>query len=76
MCTSHRNRYDLAGRITAAMANDGHVLVAFPDTYRLVARKMLDRLVPDEDVGHLNDGRTVTTSRVLRAFASLCSTAS
>jgi hypothetical protein len=60
MCTSHRNRYDLAGGITAAMANDGHVLVAYPDTYGVVARKMLDGLVSDEDVGHLNDGRTVT----------------
>jgi hypothetical protein len=29
MCTSHRNRYDLAGRITAAKANDGRFLVAY-----------------------------------------------
>jgi hypothetical protein len=60
MCTSHRNRYDLAGRITATMANDGRVLVAHPDNYGVVASKMLDRLVPDKDVGYLKDGRTVT----------------
>jgi hypothetical protein len=66
MCTSHRNRYDLAGRITAALANGGRVLVAFPDTYGVVARKMLDGLVPDEDVGYLNDGRTVTLAHLSR----------
>jgi hypothetical protein len=66
LCTSSRNRYDLAGRITAAMANDGRVLVAYPDTYGIVAPKMLDGLVPDEDVGYLNDGRTVALANFSR----------
>jgi hypothetical protein len=60
MCTSHRNRYDLAGRITAALAKNGGLLVAYHQSYLLVARKMLDGLVPDEDVGHLKDVRKVT----------------
>jgi hypothetical protein len=60
MCTSHKNRYDLAGRITAEMANDGRVLVAYGDRFPVVARKMLDGLVPDEHVGPLKDGRTIT----------------
>jgi hypothetical protein len=64
MCTSHRNRYDLAGRITAAMANDG--ASSSPITrIRAVARWMLDGLVPDEHVGHLKDGRTITPGRLL-----------
>jgi hypothetical protein len=60
MCTSHRNRYDLAGHITAAMANDGRVLVALPDTYRVIVRYVLDGLVPDKEVGYLKDDRRVT----------------
>lgn len=59
-CTSRDNRYDLAGRITAALANDGSVLVACPFTYAVVAGKMLKGLVPDEDVGHWNDVRNLT----------------
>jgi hypothetical protein len=59
-CTSHRNRYDLAGRITAAMACHGRVLVAYDERYLVVARKMLDGLVPDTDVGRCKDGRIVT----------------
>jgi hypothetical protein len=59
MCTSRWNRYDLAGRITAAMARDGRVLVAYQENYSTVARMMLDGLVPDADVGHRRDDRTV-----------------
>jgi hypothetical protein len=66
MCTSHRSRYDLAGRITAAMASDGRVLVAYHERYLVVARKMLDGLVPDADVGHCKDGRTVTLAEFSR----------
>jgi hypothetical protein len=65
LCTSRRNRYDLAGRITAAMANDGRVLLAYPDGYG-VSAKMLDGLVPDKDVGYLNDGRTVALANFSR----------
>ncbi len=50
-CTTRQYRYNIAGRITAALANDRHVLVLCPDTYSLVARKMLDGLVPDADIG-------------------------
>lgn len=60
MCTSRRNRYDLAGRVVAAMANNGRVLVAYPHEYLVVARKMLDGLVPDAEIGYPQDGRTVT----------------
>ena len=60
MCTSHRNRYDLAGRITAAVANDARALVAYHERYAVVARKMLEGLVPDESVGRLTDGRAIT----------------
>jgi hypothetical protein len=66
MCTSQRNRYDLAGRIAAAMANDGRVLVACAEGYLYVARRMLDGLVADADVGHWNDGRTVTLAEFSR----------
>jgi len=59
ICTSRQNRYDLAGRITAAMIGEGRVLVACPDTYAVVARKMLNGLIPDADVG---DGRKVSVS--------------
>jgi hypothetical protein len=62
MCTSRKNRYDLAGRIAAALANDGSVLVACPFTYGVVAGKMLKGLVPDEDVGHWNDLRNLTVA--------------
>ena len=60
MCTSQRSRFDLAGRITAAMATEGRVLVAYYETYPVVAHKMLEGLVPDTNVGHWNDARTVT----------------
>ena len=60
VCTSRRNRYDIAGRIGAALAADGRVLVTFPSNYVVVARKMLDGLVPDHDVGHSKDGRRIT----------------
>jgi hypothetical protein len=60
MCTSRRNRSDLAGRITAAKANDGSILVAYPENYLGVARGVLLGLVPDKDIGRLKDGRTVT----------------
>ena len=50
-CTSKQNRYDLAGRITAAIASEGRVLVTCPDNYSVVARKMLDGLVPNTNVG-------------------------
>ena len=60
MCTSRQNRYGLAGRITAAMADEGRVLVVYPDNYGVVARKMIDGLVPDTDVGHWKDNRKVT----------------
>ncbi|WP_155942400.1 hypothetical protein [Rhodomicrobium vannielii] len=66
MCTSHRNRYDLAGRITAAMANDGRVLVAFHESYPVVAWKMLEGLVPAASMGHWKDGRTVTLAEFAR----------
>jgi hypothetical protein len=66
MCTSHRSRYDLAGRITAAMANDGRVLIAYEARYMVVARKMLDGLVAAADVGHWNEGRTVTVAEFSR----------
>jgi hypothetical protein len=66
MCTSQRNRYDLAGRITAVMANQGRVLVAYHTRYLVVARRMLDGLVADADVGHWNEGRTVTLAEFSR----------
>lgn len=66
MCTSQRNRYDLAGRITAVMANEGRVLVACHEGYLYVARKMLAGLVAAADVGHWNEGRTVTLAEFSR----------
>ena len=66
-CTSRRNRYDLAGRIVAALAVDGRVLLTFPIGYVAVARGMLEGLVPDDDVGRPDDRRRVT----LAAFDSL-----
>ncbi|MBY2932441.1 hypothetical protein [Rhizobium leguminosarum] len=66
MCTSTRNRYDLAGRITAAIASDGHVLVAYDKRYLVVARRMLGGLVPDMDVGDWKDSRTVTLAEFSR----------
>ena len=59
-CTSRRNRYDLAGRIVAALAADGRVLVTYPFSYMAVAPAMLKEIVPDQDVGHWKDGRRVT----------------
>jgi hypothetical protein len=69
MCTSQRNRYGLAGRITAAMANDGRVLVAYHERYPVVARRMLDGLVAEADVGRWNEGRTVTLAEFSRLEA-------
>lgn len=63
MCTSRQNRYHLAGRISAAMLGEGRVLVGFHDTYGVVARRMLDNLVPDAEIGrHWEDERKVTLS--------------
>jgi hypothetical protein len=58
-CTSRRNRYDLAGRIAAAMATDGRILITYPENYRGVSRQMLRDLVRDTDVGW-KDGCKVT----------------
>lgn len=66
LCTSRRNRYDLAGRITAAMASDGRVLVAFPLNYVGVARPMLDGFVPNAEVGSWNESRNVTLAEFSR----------
>lgn len=66
MCSSSRNRYDLAGRITAAMAGDGRILVAYDESYPVVARRMLDGLVPDVDVGGWKDDRTITLAEFSR----------
>ena len=59
-CTGRRNRFDLAGRITAALAVDGRVLVIFPERYGVVARKMFEGFVPDEAIGRWQDRRPVT----------------
>jgi hypothetical protein len=48
------------------MAGDGRVLVAYPEGYGVVARKMLDGLVADADVGHWKDGRTVRLAEFSR----------
>jgi hypothetical protein len=60
MCTSRANRYDLAGRITAALASDGRVLVAYPESYDVVARKMLEGRAPAACVGYWKEERDVT----------------
>ncbi len=60
VCTSNPNRYDLAGRIAAAMAVKGPVLVACPRHLSFIARKMLDGLVPDNAVGNVKQACSVT----------------
>lgn len=64
-CTSHRNRYDLAGRIAAAMAADGRVLIACPFSEIGMARHMLDGLLPKADLGNWKEGSTVTVVEFL-----------
>ena len=59
-CTSHRNRYDITGRVAATQARNGRVLVAYPRNYVVVARGMLKDLVPEIDVGIWKDDRTIT----------------
>lgn len=60
MCTSQTSRYDLAGRILARMTIGGRILVTYPLNYGLVARKMLDGLVPEAELGHCKDDRHIT----------------
>jgi hypothetical protein len=63
MCTSRQNRYHLAGRISGAMLSKGRVLVSSHDTYGVIARRMLDSLVPDADIGrYWEDKRKVVLS--------------
>ena len=59
-CTSHANRYDLAGRVTAAQARNGRVLATYPRNYLVVARKMLDNSISEADVGCLKNDRAIT----------------
>jgi hypothetical protein len=48
------------------MLSEGRVLVVYPDNYGVVARKMLDSLVLDADVGRWKDDRKVTLSSFSR----------
>jgi hypothetical protein len=59
-CTSRRNRYDLAGRIAAAMAADGRVLIACAFSEVGMARHMLDGLLPKAEIGNWKEVSTVT----------------
>lgn len=55
-CSSRQNRYDLAGRLVACLAEADRVLVAFPLGHVVMARKMLDGLVPEADIARKDDG--------------------
>ena len=66
MCTSRQTRYELAGKLSAAMSGEGRVLVVYPDSYSVVTRKMLDSFLSDADVGHWKEGRKVTLSSFSR----------
>ena len=54
------NRYDHAGRVAGALARRGRVLVTHHESYGVIARRMLDSLVSEADIGRSNDGRVVT----------------
>ncbi|ARQ08391.1 hypothetical protein NXC12_CH00295 [Rhizobium etli] len=60
MCTSRRNRCDLAGRITTEMVRTGRVLVTYHESYVSLAHQMIEGLVPSADVGHWKEERKVT----------------
>jgi hypothetical protein len=68
MCTSRQNRYHLAGQVSAAMLGEGRVLVGFHTTYAVVARSMLDSLVPIADIGRPWEGERKVT---LSSFSNL-----
>ena len=59
-CTSGANRYDLAGRVTAALAGTGRVLVVSPMEIAVVVGRMLDGLVPSDAIGHLKQSAPIT----------------
>lgn len=65
ICTSRQNRYDLAGRTAAMLVADlatagaGRLDIVYPESYLVVARKMLGGHVSDADVGSFKDGRRV-----------------
>lgn len=59
-CTSNPNRYDLAGRVTAAIAGNGRILVVCPRQISAVARGMLKGLVPMEAIGNVQQPASIT----------------
>ena len=59
MCTSRRNRYDLAARTAAAMVATGRVLIAVPREYSVVARSMFEGLLPGSDIGWFDGNKIV-----------------
>ena len=71
-CTSERNRYDLAGRITAALAVEGRVLLVHPDRWA-VSDAMFEGLVARTEIGPWDGGQRVILagySRVARVDPS------
>jgi hypothetical protein len=73
-CTSSPNRYDLAGRVTAAIAGNGRILVACPMQIIAVASGMLKGLVPGEAIGNVQQPASITLVPLERLSKVLPST--
>lgn len=59
-CTSKTNRYDVAGRVTAGLAQKESILVTSPSQISGVAIGMLRGLVAEEGIGHARRPGSVT----------------